>query len=97
MPGNSAMECSTGFQQWDWKGHSYGVQQRVPIAAAGSDPARTRLAVRTHAGTCSFSGATSADRSRSPAIPDADYQRILAMLAGQGYDVTKIEKVPQRW
>ncbi|HSF77727.1 MAG TPA: lipocalin family protein [Steroidobacteraceae bacterium] len=35
--------------------------------------------------------------ARSPAIPDADYQRILAMLAGQGYDVTKIEKVPQRW
>ena len=35
--------------------------------------------------------------ARTPAIPDADYQRILAMLAGQGYDVTKIEKVPQRW
>ena len=35
--------------------------------------------------------------ARSPAIPDADYQRILALLAEQGYDTTKIEKVPQRW
>ncbi len=35
--------------------------------------------------------------ARSPSIPEADYQRILAFLAGQGYDVGKIQKVPQRW
>lgn len=35
--------------------------------------------------------------ARTPAIPEADYQRILAFLAGQGYDTARIEKVPQRW
>jgi apolipoprotein D and lipocalin family protein len=35
--------------------------------------------------------------ARSPTIPDADYQRMLELLDGQGYDTGKIEKVPQRW
>ena len=35
--------------------------------------------------------------ARAPAIPEADYQSILAFLAGQGYDVTRIQRVPQRW
>jgi apolipoprotein D and lipocalin family protein len=35
--------------------------------------------------------------ARQPAIPDEDYRRILGFLAGQGYDVSKIRKVPQRW
>jgi apolipoprotein D and lipocalin family protein len=35
--------------------------------------------------------------ARTPAIPEADYQSILAFLAGQGYDVTRIQRVPQRW
>jgi apolipoprotein D and lipocalin family protein len=35
--------------------------------------------------------------ARAPAIPDADYARILAFLEAQGYDVSKIRKVPQRW
>jgi apolipoprotein D and lipocalin family protein len=35
--------------------------------------------------------------ARQPAIPDEDYRRILGFLAGQGYDVAKIQKVPQRW
>jgi len=35
--------------------------------------------------------------ARQPAIPDADYARILAFLEAQGYDVSKIRKVPQRW
>jgi apolipoprotein D and lipocalin family protein len=35
--------------------------------------------------------------ARSPEIPEADYQRIVAELAAQGYDVTKLRKVPQRW
>ena len=35
--------------------------------------------------------------ARSPQIPEADYERIVAELAAQGYDVTKLRKVPQRW
>ncbi len=35
--------------------------------------------------------------SRTPTIPEPDYQSILQMLAVQGYDTTKIQKVPQRW
>jgi len=35
--------------------------------------------------------------ARTPAIAEADYQSILAFLAGQGYDVTRIQRVPQRW
>ena len=35
--------------------------------------------------------------ARTPEIPDADYQRILAFLGEQGYDVGRIQKVPQRW
>ena len=35
--------------------------------------------------------------ARSPQIPEVDYQRILVELAAQGYDVTKLRKVPQRW
>jgi apolipoprotein D and lipocalin family protein len=34
--------------------------------------------------------------ARTPTMPDADYQRIVALLAEQGYDVTKIEKAPHR-
>lgn len=35
--------------------------------------------------------------ARTPQIPDADYQKILAFLQQQGYDVTQIQKVPQQW
>lgn len=35
--------------------------------------------------------------ARQPSIPDADYQNILALLAEQGYDVSKVQKAPQRW
>ncbi len=35
--------------------------------------------------------------ARTPTIPEADYQGILAFLAAQGYDIRRIEKVPQRW
>jgi apolipoprotein D and lipocalin family protein len=34
--------------------------------------------------------------ARTPEIPESDYQRILGFLKEQGYDVTKIQKVPQR-
>lgn len=35
--------------------------------------------------------------ARTPQIPEADYERIVAELAAQGYDVTKLRRVPQRW
>lgn len=35
--------------------------------------------------------------ARTPEIPEADYRRWLAELAGQGYDRTKLRKVPPQW
>ena len=35
--------------------------------------------------------------ARSPSIPEPAYQQILALLAEQGYDVSQIQRVPQRW
>lgn len=35
--------------------------------------------------------------ARTPQIPEADYQRLLAELAAQGYDLKKLRKVPQQW
>ncbi|MEN9705448.1 MAG: hypothetical protein RLZZ393_1327 [Pseudomonadota bacterium] len=35
--------------------------------------------------------------ARTPVIPDADYQRLLAVVAQLGYDTSKVRKVPQRW
>jgi len=35
--------------------------------------------------------------ARQPTMPGADYQRLVALLASQGYDVARIQRVPQRW
>ena len=35
--------------------------------------------------------------ARTSEIPAADYRRLLGELEAQGYDLTKIRKVPQRW
>ncbi len=35
--------------------------------------------------------------ARTPEIPDEDYQRLVAHIETFGYDVSKIERVPQRW
>jgi apolipoprotein D and lipocalin family protein len=35
--------------------------------------------------------------SRTPSIPDGEYDSILAFLTTRGYDVSKIQKVPQKW
>lgn len=35
--------------------------------------------------------------ARTPTIPDADYDRLVATLAAWGYDTGKLRKVPQRW
>ena len=35
--------------------------------------------------------------ARTPTIPDADYQQLLRFVAAQGYDLSLVQKVPQRW
>jgi apolipoprotein D and lipocalin family protein len=35
--------------------------------------------------------------ARTASVPEGDYQRLLGMLAEQGYDVGKVRRVPQRW
>jgi len=35
--------------------------------------------------------------ARTPTIPDDEYTAIVDMIGAMGYDVSKIEKVPQRW
>jgi apolipoprotein D and lipocalin family protein len=35
--------------------------------------------------------------ARTPTIPEADYQHLVGLVAGQGYDVAKLQRVPQRW
>jgi apolipoprotein D and lipocalin family protein len=35
--------------------------------------------------------------ARTPAIPEEDFDRIVQLLEEQGYDTTKLERVPQRW
>jgi hypothetical protein len=32
--------------------------------------------------------------ARQPTIPASDYERIVALLAGEGYDAAQIRKVP---
>jgi apolipoprotein D and lipocalin family protein len=35
--------------------------------------------------------------ARTPQIPETDYLRLVKELEGQGYDISKLRKVPQRW
>lgn len=35
--------------------------------------------------------------ARTPQVSEADYQRFLQLIAEEGYDVSKLRKVPQRW
>lgn len=35
--------------------------------------------------------------ARTPSIAESDYQNILRYVAGQGYDISRIRKVPQKW
>lgn len=34
--------------------------------------------------------------ARAPQLPDADYQHFLELVSAEGYDISKIRKVPQR-
>jgi apolipoprotein D and lipocalin family protein len=35
--------------------------------------------------------------ARTPEISDSDYQRFLTLITQEGYDASKVRKVPQRW
>ena len=35
--------------------------------------------------------------ARTPQVSEADYQRFLQLIAREGYDVSKVLRVPQRW
>lgn len=35
--------------------------------------------------------------ARTPEIPEADYQAILGFLTKVGYDVKRVQKIPQQW
>jgi len=35
--------------------------------------------------------------ARTPQIPEADYQALVEFLEKNGYDISKLQKVPQRW
>jgi apolipoprotein D and lipocalin family protein len=35
--------------------------------------------------------------ARAPELSEADYQRFLTLIAAEGYDLSKVRKVPQRW
>lgn len=35
--------------------------------------------------------------ARTPHIQEADYQRLLKLVGEQGYDVTQVQRVPQKW
>jgi len=35
--------------------------------------------------------------ARTPQIPEADFERLARKVADLGYDVSKLERVPQRW
>lgn len=35
--------------------------------------------------------------ARTPSIPEADYERLIAFIASLGYDTRRVQKVPQSW
>jgi len=35
--------------------------------------------------------------ARTPTLPEAEYEALVGLLRAQGYDVTLLRKVPQRW
>lgn len=35
--------------------------------------------------------------ARTPQIPEADYHALVSLLSNNGYDVSKLQKLPQRW
>jgi apolipoprotein D and lipocalin family protein len=35
--------------------------------------------------------------ARTPVIAEAEFQRLAKIVAGQGYDINKLQRVPQQW
>src|SRR5690606_10873561 len=35
--------------------------------------------------------------ARTPQIPESHYQRLLQVVEANGYDISKVQRVPQRW
>jgi apolipoprotein D and lipocalin family protein len=35
--------------------------------------------------------------ARTPQVSEVEYQRFLQFITEEGYDVSKVRKVPQRW
>ena len=35
--------------------------------------------------------------ARTPQIPESEYEALVAVAAAQGYDVSRVQKVPQKW
>jgi apolipoprotein D and lipocalin family protein len=35
--------------------------------------------------------------ARTPSISEAQYRQLAGLLAAQGYDISKLRKVPQKW
>lgn len=35
--------------------------------------------------------------ARTPLLPEAEYQRLLKIVGGQGYNIAHVQKVPQQW
>lgn len=35
--------------------------------------------------------------ARTPVIPEQEYNKMISIIRVEGYDITKIQKVPQRW
>ncbi len=42
-------------------------------------------------------GETATITARNPRMPDGQYREIIHLVAGLGYDVSRIQRVPQRW
>ena len=35
--------------------------------------------------------------ARTPTIPEEDYEKIMSFVESLGYDMSKVQKVPQQW
>jgi apolipoprotein D and lipocalin family protein len=84
-----------GFVQADGSNAVWGMQFIWPIKA------EYRIAYIDEAYSRTVIARTRRDyvwiMARTPKIPEAEYQQLLGFVAGLGYDVSKIDRVPQSW
>ena len=85
----------TGFVRDRVHNSTWGMQFVWPIKAefliSYLDPGYTQTVIARNARDYVWIMA------RTPTIPDADYERLVAQLKDWGYDTAKLRKVPQRW